>query len=120
MDALKASLLWFEFFANTLMKNDFILNPYELCVTNKIVNGKQLIVVWYVGNLKISLEQENVVQETVEMLKYEFSKMSTTFGSKHEYQEMEIEIMNKRVHICIKKYLKEYLKEFGEAINTAT
>ena len=32
----------------------FELNPYNLCVANKTVNGKQCTVVWYVDDLKIS------------------------------------------------------------------
>ena len=33
---------------------DFELNPYDLCIANKIVNGKQCTIIWYVDDNKIS------------------------------------------------------------------
>ncbi len=30
-----------------------MLNPNDLCVTNKVVNGKQMTVCWHVDNLKV-------------------------------------------------------------------
>ena len=35
---LKAGLLWYQLFSETLKKEGFALNPYEPCVANKIVN----------------------------------------------------------------------------------
>ena len=32
----------------------FELNPYDPCVANKIINGKQLTLVWQVEKLKIA------------------------------------------------------------------
>jgi hypothetical protein len=31
-----------------------MLNPYDLCVASKFVNGKQMTVCWHVYNLKVS------------------------------------------------------------------
>jgi hypothetical protein len=52
---VQASLLFWcrllDFLINQL---DFIRNPYNWCVMNKIINDKQCMVVWYVDDLKIS------------------------------------------------------------------
>ena len=39
----------------------FELNPYDPCVTNKTINGKQLTLVWYVNNIKSSHVEAEVV-----------------------------------------------------------
>ena len=37
-----------------LESNGFMLNPYDWCVANKVVNGKQMTVCWHVNDLKVS------------------------------------------------------------------
>ena len=36
-----ASLLYYEKFTNSLQSNGFIMNPYDSCVWNKVIKGKQ-------------------------------------------------------------------------------
>ena len=38
------------------------IKPYDFFVSNKIVNGKQLTVVWHVENLKISHVNSGAVE----------------------------------------------------------
>ena len=40
--SLKAVLLKYQLFAETLKQNDFVLNPYEPCVANKTVHEKAI------------------------------------------------------------------------------
>jgi hypothetical protein len=35
---VKLALLWYELFAGTLIKLGFELNPYDMCVANKVIN----------------------------------------------------------------------------------
>jgi hypothetical protein len=39
----------------------FVANPYDLCVMTKIVNGKMIIVMWHIDDLKISHKVKKVV-----------------------------------------------------------
>ena len=39
----------------------FKLNPYDPCVANKIVHGKQLTIAWHVDDLKVSHKKYQVV-----------------------------------------------------------
>lgn len=41
------------------------INPYDPCVANKIVEGNQMTVCWYVDDLKISQKDELVVSALV-------------------------------------------------------
>ena len=51
---VKSALLWYELYTNTLKDIGFELNPYDLCVANKDINGKQCTIVWHVDDNKIS------------------------------------------------------------------
>ena len=49
---VRSALLWYELFAGTLKGMGFILNPYDACVANKIVEGSQCTIAWYVDDTK--------------------------------------------------------------------
>ncbi len=56
-----AALLYYKKFAKSLTKKGFKLNPYNKCVANKIVNGKQLTICFHVDDCKISHKSTKVV-----------------------------------------------------------
>ena len=39
----------------------FVINPYDPCVANKMVNGHQMTVCWHVDDLKVSHKDEDAV-----------------------------------------------------------
>ena len=43
---MKSALLWYKLFTLTLKKMGFELNPYNACVANKMINGKQCKICW--------------------------------------------------------------------------
>jgi Reverse transcriptase (RNA-dependent DNA polymerase) len=58
---IKSALLWYRMLAKTLTRLGFKLNPYDPCVANKMINGKQCTICWYVDDLKISHVDPQVV-----------------------------------------------------------
>ena len=54
------------------MEKFFELNPYGRCVANKIFNGKQYTLVWYVDENKVSQMGEKVVDNLINDLKKHF------------------------------------------------
>jgi Reverse transcriptase (RNA-dependent DNA polymerase) len=66
---VKLALLWYELFTSTLQKMGFVLNPYDACVANKIIDGTQCTVVWYVDDNKISHVKPTVVTMIIKKLK---------------------------------------------------
>ncbi len=42
---VQSALLWYELFSSTLQGMGFELNPYDACVTNKVIDGKQCTIV---------------------------------------------------------------------------
>ena len=35
---LESALLWYELYTETLSKHGFVINPYDRCVANKVIN----------------------------------------------------------------------------------
>jgi hypothetical protein len=88
---LRAARLFWEKLSKTLVEWGFKINPYDQCVANKMVNGKQLTVGWHVDDLKISHVDTKVVDLFIEELEREFGKetpLSKSRGKKHEYLGM--------------------------------
>ena len=58
----------------------FALNPYDACVANRIVNGKQCTIVWYVDDGKISHVNHEIVSDTIQIIEKRFGKTMVTRG----------------------------------------
>jgi len=50
---IQSALLWYDLYVNTLEKLGFAINPYDRCVANKMINGRQCTIVFYVDNNKV-------------------------------------------------------------------
>ena len=51
---LESSLLFYKKLVKDLEEIGFEINPYDPCVANKMVDGKQLTITWHVDDLKVS------------------------------------------------------------------
>jgi hypothetical protein len=51
---LRSALLFYKKLVANLESDGFVLNPYDPCVPNKVVDGKQITVRWHVDDLKVS------------------------------------------------------------------
>ena len=99
---LESALLWYELWSSTLLNIGFVLNPYDMCVANKEINGSQCTIVFYVDNNKISHVDPDVVTRVIDEISEKFGKMKVTRGSKFDYLGMTIEVKNKKVEINMK------------------
>ena len=68
----------------------FEINPYDRCVANKQINGKQCTIVFYVDDNKISHVDSKVVDEIIDLLKSHFGALTVTRGKKHNFLGMDI------------------------------
>ena len=62
---LQGAYLFWKNITKTLISWGFTINPYDWCVANKIVKGKQLTIAWHVDDLKISHEDKQVVVDVI-------------------------------------------------------
>jgi hypothetical protein len=113
---VQASRLFWERLSDFLInRNGFQRNPYDFCVVNKVVNGKQLTIVWYVDDLKISHQEADVVTDTIEVLKAEFGKQSPLTvrrGKIHDYLGIQFDFSKQgKVVMTMHDYISELLEE---------
>ena len=117
---VQSSLLWFNLFSSTLVeKMNFTLNPYDNCVANKMVNGSQLTVAWYVDDLKISHVDKNVVEAVIKEIESHFDTMTVTRGKEHTYVGMHIILQEKYLEIDNIEYIEECFELFEEELGPA-
>jgi hypothetical protein len=57
---LISSILYYKKFRKDIESIGFEVNPYDICVANRNVNGKQQTVTWHVDDLKSSLVDSTV------------------------------------------------------------
>ena len=65
---LRAALLFWQRLIAQLKEWGFEVNPYDWCVMNKTIAGKQCTIVWHVDDLKISHVEKSVVSDIIENL----------------------------------------------------
>ena len=73
---LHAAYLFWKRLSDQLMKWGFVLNPYDSCVTSKIIGEKKFTIVWHIDDLKISHQDKKVVDHIINLLELEVRKES--------------------------------------------
>ena len=63
---VESALLWYEHFSSYETGLGFTIKPYDKCVANKMVDGKNCTILWYVDDVKVSHEDKNVVNTSFE------------------------------------------------------
>jgi Reverse transcriptase (RNA-dependent DNA polymerase) len=87
---VKSALLWYKIFTETLENMGFVLNPYEPCMANCIIKGKQCTIAWYVDDNKISHVDPEVVSMVKDKIEAVFDKMTVTRGRDHNFLGMKV------------------------------
>ena len=66
---LEIALLLYKNMSKYLVEQEFTLNPYEIFVPNKIINGHKMTVFWHVNDMNISQKIPQEVPVTIEFIK---------------------------------------------------
>jgi hypothetical protein len=83
---LRSALLFYLEFVGDIESQGFTLNPYDPCVANKVINGKQFTVVWHVDDIKISHVDKKEVSKLITWIKSVYGEdMRVSRGKVHEY-----------------------------------
>lgn len=88
---LESALLFYLKLLDDLTKAGFKLNPYDPCVANKTVAGKQLTVAWHVDDLKISHENPAVVNRFIKYIDGIYPGVTIQRGKELEYLGMTLD-----------------------------
>ena len=73
---IKAARLFFDNLSSTLSDMGFTPNPYDICVTNKIINDTQCTITWHVDDLKISHKDPTVVSNIIKEIEKVYGEMT--------------------------------------------
>ena len=90
---MQLALLWYRAFKECLFTLGFDLKPYDPCVANKVIKGKQCTICWFVDDTKISHQDSTVVDWVIQQIESKFGKMTVKRGRKHTFVGVDIEFM---------------------------
>ena len=105
-----------------LQLQGFDLNPYDLCLVNKVVGGKQMAIVWHVNGLKMSHKDEKEVTQMIKWMKGMYGyDMRILQWKKHDYLVMYLDYsMPGEVRVNMDNYLKKVILDFPKEIKVTS
>eukprot|EP00956_Cyclotella_meneghiniana_P035517 scaffold115573_cov38-Cyclotella_meneghiniana.AAC.1 len=121
---LRSALLFYLKLVKDLTDFGFTMNPYDPCVANKIVNGKQLTVAWHVDDLKVSHEEDAVIDELIKYLGDKYGEnlavhrgdVHDYLGVDHDYSEKGVVKLSMINHL--EKIFSDFPEEIGKGVST--
>ena len=117
---LRSALLFYKKLVGDLESNGFVLNPYDPCVANKMINGTQMTVCWHVDDLKVSHVDPDEVTKFGRWLSKTYGiAVAEHRGKVHDYLGMILDFtMDGHVIINMTEYIKTIIADFPEEIKT--
>ena len=120
---IESALLWHMLYTEVLEKEGFELN--DKCVANKIINGDQCTLAWYVDDNLLSHIDPKVVDEVLSVIESYLPELVVERGNKLNYLGMELDFFKKgNIKIGTVQYLTNMIQElekellaFGENID---
>ncbi len=119
-----ASLLYYCKFVKSLKDVGFTLNPYDPCVANKMMQGKQMTICFHVDDCKLSHRKPKVMDGMIKYLRQEYEsifedgsgKMTVSRGKLHKYLGMTLDYsVRGQIKISMIDYVDEILTAFKKA-----
>lgn len=114
---MESALLWYELCSSVLKGLGFTLNPYDKCVANKVINGKQYTVAFYVDDNKISHEDPKVVTDITNKIEARFGKLVVSRGKSHTFLGIDLTYKDDgSVEIATPEYIEEVFEALEEEV----
>ena len=123
---IEAALQWYKCYTEVLEKEGFVLNSYDRCVANKMIDGNQCTIAWYVDDNVMTHKSEKVLKNVFSKICEAFGDMKLNTGDHHEFLGMTIKIhrSDKRIEIGMVDQLLEvidlYKSKHGKLENRYT
>jgi hypothetical protein len=115
---LISSILYYKKFRKDMETIGFEVNPYDICVANRTVNGKQQTVTWHVDDLKSSHVDPKVNDEFAQWCEATYGSddlghVKVVRGKVHDYLGMIMDFTQEgALKIDMKYYIEGMLEEF--------
>jgi hypothetical protein len=86
---LQAAMLFWKDLTGYLTQHGFILNPYDNCINNKMIDGTQCTILWHADDLKISHVNQEVLEDLINMLNESYGKLEPlTVTNRHIHDHL--------------------------------
>jgi hypothetical protein len=120
---LKSALLFYKKNVNNLQnyKTPFVINKYDPCAANAIINKKQMTVTWHVDNLKVSHVDSFQNTKFIAYLATIYGNGITVHqGKVHDYLGMDFNFATDRItQVSMITYTSKFLTDFPKPITTS-
>ena len=80
---IESALLWYGIFSTKLEGIGFEINPYDICVENKMIECSQCTISWYVYDNNLSHKTPEVILYIIKKVKKHSADLSVVVGNKH-------------------------------------
>jgi hypothetical protein len=113
-----ASILYYKKFRHDIEKIGFVINPYDICVANRMVKGKQQTITWHVDDVKSSHVDPTVNDEFYQWCEEMYGSEETGHvkcvrGKKHDYLAMILDFNDEgKLKIDMRYYVRDMLEKF--------
>ena len=116
---LQAALLfWCKLQGFLVDQLGFTPNPYDQCVVNKTIQGKQCTVGWHVDDIMVSHVDKSVVEGIISQFNSEYgveAPLTITRGKIHDYLGMKIDFSTPgQVKFTMDPYIDTLIQEIPE------
>ena len=111
---IESALLWYEMYVSVLKYMGFTLNPYDMCIDNKTINGKQYTIGWYVDDKKKSHVKQKVVGDVIKTIEERFPGLFVIRGDEHTFLGININYFRGKNEERTGEFvisMKEYVRE---------
>ena len=125
-DVLKSVLWFYEKLREDLVVDGFVVNDYNPCVANKMINSDQMTVMWNVDDLKVSHKDEAEIDKFTDFLQDKYEKpqqgLMLTYhcGKVHDYLGINLDYSRtKKLKVSMIKCTSKIFKGFSEELGTS-
>jgi len=82
---IESALSWYELYVPVLKEEGFVVNAVDKCVANKIINGSQCTIAWYVDDNLLAHVDAEVVDSVINSIEKEFPGLVVQKGNELDF-----------------------------------
>ena len=98
-----------------------LVNPYDLCITNKMVHSNQMTIMWHVDDVKSSHVYPRVNNLFITWLNKEYGQIGevkSSRGKKHNYLGMTLDYsVDGEVKVNLTNYINKMVTIFPQVFS---
>ena len=93
---VEPALLWYKIYVSVLKDMVFQINPHDICVTNKYMNGKKCTIDWYIDYYNVSQVEHDVIDYSIIKVEERFPGLTVTKCNLHTFLGIKIRYLKSR------------------------